>query len=70
MECEELEHVKCAFFQPGLNILVRKSTWAIHRCGVVPLLLDGILFEFINRTRKKTSDVKKLLIPDCTEVSG
>ena len=70
MECEELERVKGASFQPGLNILVRKSTWAIHRCSVVPLLLDGIQFELINRTRKKTSDVKKLLIPDCIENSG
>ena len=65
MKCKEFERVKCAPFQAGLNILVRKSAWAIHRYGATPLFLDGIQFKFINRTRKKTSDVKKLLVPDC-----
>jgi hypothetical protein len=67
MERKELERVKSASSEPRLIFLVRKSTWAVHCCGFVPQLLDGIQFEFIDRTRQKSSDVKKLLIPDCTE---
>jgi hypothetical protein len=67
MERKELEHVKSASSEPGLNILARKFTWAVHRCGTVPQLLDGIQFKFIDRTRQKSSDKKKLLIPYWTE---
>jgi hypothetical protein len=67
MERKELERVKSASSEPRLNFLVRKSTWAVHSCGSVPRLLDGIQFEFIDRTREESPDVKKLLIPDCTE---
>jgi hypothetical protein len=70
MERKKLEHVKSASSQPRLNFLVRKSTWPFHRCSAVPQLLDGIQFEFIDRTREKPSNVKKLLIPDCKEISG
>jgi hypothetical protein len=66
MERKELERVKSASSEPGLKFLIWKSTWAVHSCGSVPQLLDGIQFEFIDRTREKSSDVKKLLIPDCT----
>jgi hypothetical protein len=59
--------VKSASPEPCLNFLVRKSARAVHNCGSVPQLLDGIQFEFINRTREKSSDVKKLLIPDYKE---
>ncbi len=69
MERKELERVKSAFSEPGLSPLVRKSTWPF-RCGAVPQFLDGIQFEFIDRTREKTSDVKELLIPDCIGRSG
>jgi hypothetical protein len=65
MERKKLERVKSASSEPGLNFLGRKSTWAVHSCDSVPQLLDGIQFEFIDRTREKSSDVKKLLIPDC-----
>ncbi len=53
-----------------LNFLVRKFTWAVHRCTSVPQLLDGTNFEFIDGPREKTPDVKKLLIPDYDEKSG
>jgi hypothetical protein len=66
MERKKLERVTSASSEPGLNFLVRKSTWAVHSCGFVPQILDGIQFEFIDRTREKSSDVKELLIPDCT----
>ena len=70
MERKKLERVKSASTEPRLNFLVRKSTsqWAVGRYGSVPQLLDGIQFEFIDRTREKPSDVKKLLIPDCKEI--
>jgi hypothetical protein len=67
MERKELERVKSASSEPLLIFLARKSTRAVHCCGFVPQILDGIQFEFIDRTRQKSSDVKKLLIPDCTE---
>ena len=67
MECKEFERVKSASSEPHLKFLVWKSIGAVHRCGSVPQLLGGIQFEFIDRTRQKPSDVKKLLIPDCTE---
>ena len=67
MERKELERVKSVSSEPGLNFLIRKSTWAVHCCGAVPQLLDGIQFEFIDRTREEPSDVKELLIPDCTK---
>jgi hypothetical protein len=67
MERKESERVKSASLEPALIFLVRKSTWAVLCCGSVPQLLNGIQFEFIDRTRQKSSDVKKLLIPDCTE---
>jgi hypothetical protein len=70
MERKELESVKNASSQPGLNFLVRKSTWAFHRCGALPQLLDAIQFKFVGRTREKPSDVKELLIPDWIEKSG
>jgi hypothetical protein len=58
MERKEFERVKSAISEPGLNFLVRKFTWAVHCCGCVPQLRDGIQFEFIDRTREKPSDVK------------
>ena len=67
MERKELERVKSVTSEAGLNFLVRKSTWAVHCCGSVPQRLDAIQFEFIDRTREKSSDVKELLIPDYTE---
>jgi hypothetical protein len=67
MERKELECVKSASSELGLNFLGRKSTWVIHRGGVVPQFLDGTQFKFIDRTRQKPSDVKKFLIPGCTE---
>ena len=67
MERKELEHVKSASLEPSLDLLVRKTVWAIHCCGTVPELLDAIQFEFIDRAREKSSDIKKLFVPDCTE---
>jgi hypothetical protein len=64
MERKEFESVKNATSQPGLNFLVRKPTWAFHRCGAFPQLLDAIQLKFVGRAREKTSDVKELLIPD------
>jgi hypothetical protein len=58
MERKEFERVKGAISEPGLNFLVRMFTWAVHCCGCVPQLLDGIQFKFIDRTREKPSDVK------------
>jgi hypothetical protein len=70
MEGKELECVKSAFSQPGLNFFVRESTGALRRSGAFPQLLDSIQFKFVGRTRKKTPDVKKLLIPNCIKKSG
>jgi hypothetical protein len=70
VERKELERVKSTSSQPGLNFLVRKSICAIERCSASPQLLDGIQFEFVGRTCQKSSDIKKLLIPDCIEDSG
>ena len=67
MECKELERVKSASTEPRLNFLVRKSTRTVQRRGSIPQLLDGIQFKVIDRTREKSSDVKKLLIPNCKE---
>ena len=67
MERKELERVKSASSEPRLIFLVRKSTWTAHCCGSVPQFLDGVQFEFIDRTRQESSDIKKLLIPDCAE---
>ena len=67
MERKEFEHVKSTSSEPGLNFLVRKFTWAVHCCSSVPQPLDGNQFEFIDRTRQKSTNIKKLLIPDCTE---
>jgi hypothetical protein len=64
VERKKLESVKDASSQPGLNFLVRKSTWAFHRCRAFPQFLDAIQLKFVGRARKKTSDVKELLIPD------
>ena len=70
MERKELERVKSASLQLRPNFLVRESTSAFHCCGDFPRLLDAIQFKFVGRARKKTSDVKELLIPDCIEKSG
>src|SRR6266478_4882163 len=70
VERKKFERVKSLSLQPSLNFLVRKPTWTVGCCGAVPQLLDSGHFKFINRTRKKTSDVKKLVIPDCIEDSG
>jgi hypothetical protein len=67
VERKELERVKSASSESSLNFLVGKSTWAVHSRGTVPQILDGIQFKFIDRTREKSSNVKKLFIPDCTE---
>jgi hypothetical protein len=69
MERKKLERVKSASSQPRLNFHVGKSTWPFHHCGAVPQLLDGVQFEFIDRTREKSSNVKKLFIPDCKDQS-
>jgi hypothetical protein len=70
MEGKELERMKSASSQPGLNFIVRNSTWAFHCCRAFPQPLDDTQFEFVGRAREKTSDVKELLIPDCIEKSG
>jgi len=67
MEGKKLERVKSTSSERCLNFLARKSTLAVHSCGSVPQLLDGIQFVFIDRTRQKSSDIKKLLIPNCAE---
>ena len=70
MERKELERVKSASSQPGLNSLVRKPNCAFEPCIAFPQLLDGIQFDFVSRTCQKSSDIKELLIPDCIENSG
>lgn len=67
IERKELERVKSASSEPGLNFLDRKSALAVHYCDSVPQFLDGVQFEFIDRTCEIPSDVKELLIPDCIE---
>jgi len=67
MERKKFERVKSASSELVPNFLVRQFTRAVHRCCAVPQLLDVIQFEFIDRTRQKPSDIKKLLIPDCIE---
>jgi hypothetical protein len=70
MERKELESMKSAPSQPGLDFFVRNSAWAFHCCGAFPQPLDDTQFEFVGRAREKTPHVKKLLIPDCIEKSG
>jgi hypothetical protein len=70
VERKEFERVNSASSQPGLNSLVRKSIYAIERCIAFPQPLDGIQLEFVGRTCQKSSDIKKLLIPDCIKNSG
>ena len=65
---KNLECMKSASSEHGLNFYVRESTLAVHSCGSVPQLLDGIQFELIDRAREESSDVKKLHIPDYRKI--
>jgi hypothetical protein len=47
-----------------LKFCIRESTWAFHRRGPVPQILDGPHFLLIGKAGKKTAHVKETLIPN------